>query len=189
MQQKGFTLIELLVVIGIITILAVVVILTLNPAQLLAQSRDSNRISDLNTLKSAISLYLADVSSPDIGDASKCYETIASPIPYGTGTNCGAFLAGTASTSADIAVDGTGWVPITFTNISAGSPIAKLPIDPVNTTSFYYAYRASSTLTFEIDGHMESTKYATTSGSNVQSTDGGDSPYLYEVGTAPGLAL
>ncbi|MBI2888821.1 MAG: prepilin-type N-terminal cleavage/methylation domain-containing protein, partial [Candidatus Liptonbacteria bacterium] len=50
-QEKGFTLIELLVVIAIVAILAVVLILTLNPAQILAQSRDSTRISDLNTVK------------------------------------------------------------------------------------------------------------------------------------------
>ncbi len=58
--RRGFTLIELLVVIAIIAILAVVVVLTLNPAQLLAQSRDANRVSDLATLQSAISLYTVD---------------------------------------------------------------------------------------------------------------------------------
>src|SRR5271163_765603 len=61
--RKGFTLIELLVVIAIIAILAVVVILTLNPAELLRQARDSNRESDFATLKSAIGLYSADVST------------------------------------------------------------------------------------------------------------------------------
>ncbi|MBI5221157.1 MAG: prepilin-type N-terminal cleavage/methylation domain-containing protein, partial [Candidatus Liptonbacteria bacterium] len=39
-NTKGFTLIELLVVIAIIAILAAVVILTLNPGQLLKQARD-----------------------------------------------------------------------------------------------------------------------------------------------------
>ena len=71
--RSGFTLIELLVVIAIIAILSVVLILTLNPAELLRQARDSNRVSDLATLKSAISLYLADVSSPSIiGSNTHC---------------------------------------------------------------------------------------------------------------------
>ena len=60
-KQKGFTLIELLIVIAIIAILAVVVVLTLNPAELLRQARDSNRISDFATIKSALSLYAEDV--------------------------------------------------------------------------------------------------------------------------------
>ncbi|MGC9603563.1 MAG: type II secretion system protein, partial [Minisyncoccia bacterium] len=41
----GFTLIELLVVIGILGTLATAVVLVLNPAQLLAQARDSTRLS------------------------------------------------------------------------------------------------------------------------------------------------
>ena len=53
-KKKGFTLIEFLVVIAIIAILAVVVVLTLNPAELLRQARDSNRVSDFATFKSAI---------------------------------------------------------------------------------------------------------------------------------------
>jgi prepilin-type N-terminal cleavage/methylation domain-containing protein len=51
-RPTGFTLIELLVVIAIIAILAVVVVLTLNPVQLLAESRDANRVSDMATLQS-----------------------------------------------------------------------------------------------------------------------------------------
>ena len=47
--KKGFTLIELLIVIAIIAILAVVVVLVLNPAELLRQSRDSQRLSDIST--------------------------------------------------------------------------------------------------------------------------------------------
>ena len=52
-SRKAFTLIELLVVIAIIAILAVVVVLTLNPAALLQQSRDSSRLSDMQTITSS----------------------------------------------------------------------------------------------------------------------------------------
>ncbi|KKW47096.1 MAG: hypothetical protein UY99_C0042G0007, partial [Parcubacteria group bacterium GW2011_GWA1_59_11] len=44
-MRSSFTLIELLVVIAIVAILSAVVIITLNPAELLKQSRDSNRLS------------------------------------------------------------------------------------------------------------------------------------------------
>ena len=58
-MKKGFTLIELLIVIAILAILATTVVLVLNPAQILAQARDAQRISDLSSIKSAIALYLA----------------------------------------------------------------------------------------------------------------------------------
>ncbi len=57
--DQAFTLIELLVVIAIIAILSVVVVLSLNPAEMLRQSRDSNRVSDMDTLSHAISLIRA----------------------------------------------------------------------------------------------------------------------------------
>jgi prepilin-type N-terminal cleavage/methylation domain-containing protein len=209
MQQKGFTLIELLIVIAIITILAVVVVLTLNPAELLKQSRDANRISDLNTLRSALALYLVDVAAPHLADVSGsdnytyCWMTATGTVAAygggigvsgatGFGGTCGVFTDGyiaTATSSQNANVDGTGWLPVNFNLITAGSPIAKLPVDPVNNASFYYAYAASSSLTFELDGHMESVKFATTSATNVQSNDGGDSPFEYEVGTVPGLKI
>src|SRR5258708_6841103 len=98
-KRQGFTLIELLVVIAIIAVLSVVVILSLNPAELLRQARDSNRISDMATLKSAVSLYLADVTSPFIGTSSICYAGInmGSSTPY-TPSNAGNCAQPTTST-------------------------------------------------------------------------------------------
>src|ERR1700722_3543731 len=92
--KRGFTLIELLVVIAIIAILSVVVILTLNPAELLRQSRDSNRVSDLSVTKSAISFYLASVTTPFIGTSSWCYQdaataTAGQPTVGTTTLSCG----------------------------------------------------------------------------------------------------
>ncbi|MEK7110770.1 MAG: prepilin-type N-terminal cleavage/methylation domain-containing protein, partial [Patescibacteria group bacterium] len=111
-NAKGFTLIELLVVIGIVVVLSVVVLLTLNPAQLLRQARDSTRVSDLGTLKSALALYLADVTTPFIGTTTICYAHTSSSV---TAAGCGYFLGtGTTSTSASTVVTGTGWIPVNF---------------------------------------------------------------------------
>ncbi len=54
-QKKGFTLIELLVVIAIIAILAAVIMATTTGAQ--AQARDSRRVSDLDSIRTALELY------------------------------------------------------------------------------------------------------------------------------------
>ncbi len=185
-QKKGFTLIELLVVIAIVAVLAVTVILTLNPAQLLRQARDSNRTQDLSTLKSAISLYLADVSSISLGVSANCYAHSSSTITVCTGR----FTGGTVVTSTALTISGSGWVPVNFTLISAGSPISALPVDPVNNATNFYAYKPDTTNgTFEVNAKMESTKFAQGGSNDVESTDGGNAAALYEVGTDPGLDL
>jgi len=84
-DRRGFTLIELLVVIAIIAILAVVVVLTLNPAELLRQSRDANRVSDMATLTSALNLYLTDQgggSGFSLGNASNTGISVPDRITH-----------------------------------------------------------------------------------------------------------
>ena len=184
-NSRGFTLIELLVVIAIIAILSVVVILTLNPAELLRQARDSNRVSDLSTMNSALGVYYADVSSPttsQTGMITNCYAGGVMPT-----ANCGFTLTYTIASTTSRAVNGTGWLPIPFTGISSGAPIGNLPADPVNGSTNVYRFVASSTFTYELNADMESTKQTAATG--VETTDGGNSATLYEVGTAAGLAL
>ena len=178
MSQKGFTLIELLVVIAIVAILSTAVVLTLNPAELLRQARDATRISDLATIRSALALYLADVTTPSLGNAALCYVNPAIAVGSGCLTR---FAAGTNTTDPDVLVDGTGWIPVNFTLISSGAPIAVLPTDPTNSaTQYFYAYRIGGVgnLQFEVNADMESAKYAA-----EEVIDGGSSPGFYETGT------
>jgi len=191
--NKGFTLIELLVVIAIIAVLSIVVILTLNPAELLRQARDSNRISDMATLKSAISLFLADVStsSAALGDYSKCYVDVSGANGTST-TACAYWFKGlptatvvASSAVAARAINGGGWIPIDFTKISSGAPIGQLPVDPLdNDAMHFYSYRPTSTMMFKIAANMESAKYSNGGGaSDIESTDGGSYDPMYETGT------
>jgi prepilin-type N-terminal cleavage/methylation domain-containing protein len=190
--RSAFTLIELLVVIAIIAILAVVVVLTLNPAQLLAQSRDANRVSDMATLTSAINLYNTDqsgASSYSLGSGSSTYIS----IPDATSTSCvdlTLFSLGASSTWACAPpatyhqASSTGWIPINFSSISSGAPLSALPVDPVNTTSsgFYYSYLPSPTTqgSYELVARLESQKYASISGAGGE--DGGISTQYIESG-------
>jgi len=54
---KGFTLVELLIVIAIIGVLAVVVLVAINPVEQLAKTRDSGRISTVTQLGHAMQAY------------------------------------------------------------------------------------------------------------------------------------
>ena len=59
-MNKGFTLIELLLVVAILSILAGIVILAINPAKQLADSRNAQRRVDVNTIINAIYQYSID---------------------------------------------------------------------------------------------------------------------------------
>lgn len=192
-MKKGFTLVELLIVIAILAVLSVAVVVVLNPAELLKQARDSTRISDLASVNSAIALYLTDVSTPGIGGAnnaacsanlSRCMvATTTSPFTT-TGNGC----AGAGSANATTTADGNGWVAVDLENITGGSPLSRLPIDPVETSTYFYGYacgRGGSQYNYELDAKMESTKYSAGGGSDVESNtkDGGDNATHYEIGS------
>lgn len=59
-EKRGFTLIEILLVIGMIAILATIVIVAVNPARQFAQSRNTQRVSNVNTILNAVHQYAVD---------------------------------------------------------------------------------------------------------------------------------
>jgi len=154
---QGFTLLELLIVISIIAILSVMLIIVINPSETLKKSRDSQRISDLNTLKTAMGIYTVSTSSPQLGGNMNnnvtCKNALGayvatSRIFYsypsdgkGVTITDATLDGGAASVPASSQVltanmantDATGWLPVNFSTLTSGSPISGLPFDPVNT--------------------------------------------------------
>jgi prepilin-type N-terminal cleavage/methylation domain-containing protein len=171
-REEGFTLIELLVVIAIIAILTVVVILTINPAELLRQSRDSNRLSDMATVNEALGVFTEDVSGGNLGSASTTYISIPDPSATSTaGDQCQGLGMLAQSTSSGWGyqcqgssnlrnVNSTGWIPENFPLLSSGAPIGSLPIDPsnVSSTGLYYTYTTDGAK-YEATAVLESQKY------------------------------
>lgn len=190
-RGNGFTLIELLVALGIVAVLSSVVIVALNPNELLKQGRDSTRISDFSTLNSAFNVFATENPSGYFGDSSTTYTSLIDTtttcanlglpgLPTGSSYRC------STSTAAARRINGSGWLPLDLRAISFGSVLSQLPIDPVNTTSsgLYYTYNTpGSTWQFQLTSVLESQKYMP-----LMSADGGTSTAAYEVGTNFNLA-
>ena len=137
-NRKAFTLIELLIVIGILAVLATTVLLVINPAQLVKQSRDANRITEINQINKALLLFQGfGGSSSAMGNSNTIYISLPD-----TDSQCGSYygqLTATTtgwnyhcSTSANYRnIDGTGWIPVDLTSIqsSAGTLFSNLPVD------------------------------------------------------------
>jgi prepilin-type N-terminal cleavage/methylation domain-containing protein len=193
-MKKGFTLIELLIVIGILAVLSSAVVVVLNPAQLLAQARDTQRLNDLSSLSSAISYFLSTtnltsslMAPGSAGNACATnwwgsYASIGvSPFTVPAAT----ILPGNQSAQVSRAVTGTGWVPVKLDKSNDGngpSPLGTLPVDPTNASGKFYAYSCNeNNKTFELNSLLESGKYAPMM---AAAKDGGDNDSYYETGNS-----
>jgi len=81
-MSKGFTLVEILIIIGIMAILATAIILTVNPPRQFAQTRNTQRWSNVNTIIDAIYRNIND-NGKFICPAGELPKTVT-PIKGGT---------------------------------------------------------------------------------------------------------
>lgn len=186
-SRTAFTLIELLITVAIVAILATITILALNPAELLRRARDSNRISDLSTLNTALGLFELNAAGGFMGTSTFVYVSI--PDTSAACANLGLPSLPTGYTYACATeqnyrkIDGTGWIPVNFTAVAYGSPLSALPVDPINTAASwdYYTYTAGGF--WKLTSRLESSRQITKAGQ-----DGGSDPALLEAGSDLTLA-
>lgn len=153
--------------VGLVAFISLPIILTIaamnfsnqfaDSEETLSKARDTQRISDLATLKTAISLYQSS----------------------GVGRICEVSGSYSSTPDASTNIDGTGWLPIDFTKIPGGSPISELPVDPGYTYLSSYRYHCDvDDQTYELNAYLESQSL-----SYKAKEDGGNDQYAYEVGT------
>ena len=85
--QRGFTYIELLIAISIFIILASAVIINLNPSNQYAQARNTQRVSNINTIMIAITQRATDHQGIfEENCAADAIPTSTTKMAYGTST-------------------------------------------------------------------------------------------------------
>lgn len=177
----GFTLIELLVVVAAVGIISTVVLVALNPVEQLRRARDTNRISDMQAMNSA--LALSQLDHLPLGNASSVYISIPDTSPTCANLGLPPLTQGMnyacQSPQTYRHNDGTGWLPVDLTRVSGGPPLGALPADPVNATStgLYYVYTTDGQ-NYKLTAMFEAERSAKTMGA-----DGGIDPALYEMGS------
>jgi prepilin-type N-terminal cleavage/methylation domain-containing protein len=108
--SAGFTLLEVLLVVAVIAILAGVVIIAINPGKQLGDSRNSQRMTDVNTILNAVYQY-----SYDNGGPPATVTTVATEI-------CNTGVAGATCTSGGL---------IDLSAVTANAKyVASMPKDP-----------------------------------------------------------
>ena len=165
-SRRSFTLVELLVVIAIIAILAAVIMLAINPIEMMRKARDSTRLQDLENVRKAIDMAIASEGAA-VPNTVNVYQSNTSPNQSCSTTSCG--------TGANYS-----WV---CGGINICTFLAALPRDPVNNANYFYAFRANGT-NYELNAILES---SSAEAQNKMRNDGGDDPNRYEIGTALNL--
>ena len=127
----GFTLIELLIVIGIISILAGIVIIAVNPARQFAVARNAERKSEIRTIMDAITQYSIDRRG-----------RIVSLLPVG-------YVTG--STGSIVINNSTGPDEINLSTLVADYIPSYIPFDPDTSdnriTGYVFILHANGSLT------------------------------------------
>lgn len=172
---RSFTLLELLIALGIVAIISTVGILILNPAEILRQSRDANRLAELASLERAIRAFQAERGAGSVGAAGVLYislpddNDVTAPVDDCSGLALPSLPLGwryRCATSADLRrVDGNGWLPVDLRKLSTGS-FSSLPVDPLNRydpgnflNNYFYLYATDGVSEYELNAKMESSKY------------------------------
>lgn len=132
-NQKGFTLIELLIVIVIISILAAIIFVAVDPARRFGDARDARRRAEAVSILNAVLKYQVDNNGSYPGgiDSTTASYQVLGTDATGCSTTC------TATTTEDACLDLSGDLVDTY--------LFQMPTDPGSGTSSNTDYAINKT--------------------------------------------
>jgi len=186
MKKQSFTLIELLIALSVLALIVGLLISIIKPGEIYKKTRDNQRIVDLNYLESNIKSYLLLSNYESIYTTSTLNKVFISlQLPsFATNTGCKNYFPNLPDlpsgweyvcSKTPTSTDGTGWLPIDFRNYMLYS-ITSLPLDPLNSSNYYYTFIASGT-DFVLYAMLEDYK------NPASKNDNDNYPHLFSVGT------
>ncbi len=178
--KRGFTLVEILIAIAILGILSAASFVAINPSERFKQSRDTERVADISNLNTLISQKRYSHVRRDLGNAQVVYislpDTSATCSSYTLPTLPSGWSYACVAQEDVLNVDGTGWLPV---DISESRAMSALPLDPLNTQDYFYAYTIDSNEAFVLTSALESEEKL----KGTATTDGGNDDVRFEKGT------
>lgn len=172
-KLKGFTIVELLIVIAILGVIAIALLVTINPGEAQKKTRDAQRIIHMKTLQTLIDQFMIDGNNA------------TGAIISASGVNSSAVVAQNSQLCGV-----TSWLGINTCLYSS-----TVPIDPNNGTSRTFINNASSTpigtglIVAQYRAKISSNDYEvnimqeSVSNASKISGDGGNSNQWLEAGT------
>lgn len=149
-KKTGFTLVELLVVVAIIGLLSGMVVISMKNVK--AKARDSQRVSDMNSIATALNMYHNDFNAypypdgctPDDPDQG-CYITGSDPLSVA---------------------------------LKDSSAITSVPTDPLNVDNYRYYYQGVDGEDFYLEYYLETTSFSNDSGRKCEEVGGYTKCYI-----------
>ncbi len=128
-NNNGLTLIELLIVIAIISILAAIIYVSVNPAKRIAQSNNAQRWSEVTSVLNAVLNYTVDNggSYPAVINSNENLGQVLGTNVSGCNSGCGAITTDTSCVNLEAALVDNGY-------------IAAIPTDPVSGSAGFTDY-------------------------------------------------
>ncbi len=123
--RKAFTIIEILIVVGVISILAVALLVLINPAEAQRRTRDTKRLKDAQFMDSIIKQYLDDGGTA-FADNTVCTSTDMCFSNSGVGADA----IGTADTVPCDTTTAYNWLG--ENNVDFCTYAKAIPVDPLN---------------------------------------------------------